>query len=54
MTLSFNCVSQNWPQCLGMKVDSTLLIVEPIAYGGRRVLEVTRLTEEYCKVREVA
>jgi hypothetical protein len=36
-----------------MKVDSTLLIVEPIAYGGR-VLEITRLTEEYCKVREVA
>lgn len=54
MTLSYECVSQNWPSCKKMKVGSTKLIVQPNAYSGTRgvVLEITRLTKEYCKVRE--
>lgn len=54
MTLSFNCVAQNWPSCARMHVGSTMLIVEPKAYSGTRsvVLEITRLTKEYCKVTE--
>lgn len=51
MTLTFNCVAQNWPACVGMKVGSTKLIVEPIAMGGK-VFEITRQTEDYCKVSE--
>jgi hypothetical protein len=55
MTLSFECVAQNWPLCARMHVGSTKLIVHPNAYSGTRgvVLEITRLTKEYCKVREV-
>ena len=55
MTLSFGCVAQNWPVCARMHVGSTKLIVEPKAYSGTRgvVLEITRLTKEYCTVKEL-
>lgn len=50
MTLSYNCVIQNF-EVGSIAVGATKLVVEPIAMGGR-VFEITRMTEEYCKVRE--
>lgn len=50
MTLSYQCVIQNF--AVGnLAVGATKMVVEPIAMGGR-VFEITRMTEEYCKVRE--
>ena len=50
MTLSYQCVIQNF-EVGSIAVGATKLVVEPIAMGGR-VFEITRMTEEYCKVRE--
>jgi hypothetical protein len=54
MTLSFNCVSQNWPDCADLTVGNTMYVDDVKAYSGTRrvVLEITRLTNEYCKVKE--
>lgn len=54
MTLSFSCVAQNWPACAGLTVGNTMYIDYVKAYSGTRrvVLEITRLTEEHCKVKE--
>ena len=46
MTLTFECVKQNWPACMFMKVGTAMLICE-----GGKMIEVKRQTEEYCKVR---
>ena len=51
MTLTFECVKQNWPDCANMKVGTAMLIVEPYAMGGR-LIEIQRQTEEHCKVRD--
>jgi len=47
MTLTFECVKQNWPACMFMKVGTAMLI-----YDGDRMLEIQRQTEELCKVRD--
>ena len=56
MTLSFECVIQNFPVCADMSVGSTVVVRDVPASSnpnGAATLEVSRLTEEYCKVREV-
>lgn len=56
MTLSFECVIQNFPVCADMSVGSTVVVRDVPASSnpnGVATLEVFRLTEEYCKVREV-
>jgi hypothetical protein len=56
MTLSYQCVVQNF---LGvrnaLKVGETIIVNAPSSssFNGVAVLEIVRLTEEYCKVREV-
>jgi hypothetical protein len=56
MTLSYECVLQNFPTCAGMAVDTTVVVRDVPAsshQGGTTTLEVTRITDSYCKVREV-
>jgi hypothetical protein len=56
MTLSYDCVSQNFPACAGMTVGSTVIVRDVPASSnptGVATLEVVRLTEAYCTVREV-
>lgn len=56
MTLSFDCVSQNYPSCANMPVGATVIVRDVPASSrpnGVTTLKVVRLTEEYCKVREV-
>ena len=51
MTLSYQCVIQNFE--VGSIAVERYQVGSgtPIAMGGR-VFEITRMTEEYCKVRE--
>lgn len=56
MTLSFDCVTQSFPSTVGMAVGSTVIVRDVPASSNRNgvtTLEVKRLTEEYCKVREI-
>jgi len=56
MTLSFECVTQNYPSTIGMAVGSTVIVRDVPASSnpnGVTTLEVKRLTEEYCKVGEL-
>jgi hypothetical protein len=56
MTLSYECVLQNFPTCAGMAVGTTVVVRDVPASsnsGGTATLEVIRLTDSYCKVREV-
>lgn len=48
MTLSYECVSQNYPQCVEMAIGSTIIVVD-----GIKTLEVKRLTEWHCKMRQI-
>lgn len=48
MTLSYDCVQQNWFPA-GIEVGETVVVVEKKG----EVLEIVRLTEEYCKVRQL-
>ena len=52
MTLSYDCVIQNF-EVGNIVVGATKLVVEPIYMGGR-VFQITRMTEEYCKVRRLS
>jgi hypothetical protein len=55
MTLSFDCVTQNFPSTIGMAVGSTVIVRDVPASSNRNgvtTLEIVRLTNEYCKVRE--
>jgi len=56
MTLSFDCVTQNFPSTIGMTVGSTVIVRDVPASSnpnGVATLEVKRLTEDYCNVAEV-
>ena len=56
MTLSFDCVTQNFPSTIGMAVGSTVIVRDVPASSNRNgvtTLEVVRLTNECCKVREI-
>ena len=48
MTLSYDCVSQNIFSA-GLEIGETVIVID-----GGKVLEIKRMTEEYCKVRELA
>jgi len=48
MTLSFDCVSYNYPETRLLAVGSTMLVRE-----GNKTLSIKRVTSAYCKVREV-
>ena len=48
MTLSYDCVSQNFFSA-GLEIGETVVVVD-----GGKVLEIKRMTEEYCKVKEIA
>lgn len=47
MTLSYDCVSQNFFSA-GLAVGETVVVVD-----GGKVLEIKRMSEEYCKVRQI-
>ena len=48
MTLSYNCVIQNFTGGESIPVGSTIEVLE----ADGRLYTITRITEEYCKVRE--
>jgi len=47
MTLSYDCVSQNFFSA-GLEIGETVIVVD-----GGKVLEIKRMSEEYCKVKEI-
>ena len=56
MTLSFECVTQNFPSTIGMAVGSTVIVRDVPASSnpnGVATIEVKRLTSEYCDVQEL-
>lgn len=48
MTLSYDCVTQNFTGGESIPVGSTVVVLE----ADGRCYEITRMTAEYCKVRE--
>lgn len=57
MTLSHNAVIQNFPECEGMRINEVRVVTGIPAStrdGGTTTLEITRWTDEYYAVREVA
>ena len=56
MTLSFECVTQNFPTCADMVVGSTVIVRDVPASSrpnGVSTLEVSRITAEYCSIKEL-
>ena len=49
MTLSYECVSQNFFSA-GLEIGETVVVVE----DDGRCYEIKRMSEDYCKVREVS
>ena len=48
MTLSYECVSQNYFSA-GLEIGESVVVVD-----GGKVLEIKRMSEEYCKVRDIS
>jgi hypothetical protein len=55
MTLSFECVSQNFPEAKGLKEGESIRTTAPSSSSpdGVVLLNIKRLTAEYCHVAEV-
>ena len=56
MTLSHNAVIQNFPECVGMRINEVRIVKDVPAStrdGGTTTLEITRWTDEYYAIREV-
>lgn len=55
MTLSYDCVTQNFFP-VGLEIGESVVVTDVPSSSsptGFVILEIVRLTEQYCKVREV-